>query len=279
MIVFGGSCAATDSHTAGPSSELWILDLSNLKWQEVCQPKARISPSPRTSHSAALFGSRDSARMLILGGTGNGSGPSVLTADAWTLTLSNMLWQRVCLTAVDELHLVGRCRHSMTISGCEHGEKILVWGGYNGVATVHNEATIWFGGERDNRSSIINKGTKKDDSQKRLQERWQAEIPLRESDLPADVLAKAVESALPGAVFKALHRHAVSLKRDTYIDPATGYSVFTQIYLKRRPCCGNGCRHCPHGHINYPENNTKIESQAQPKTNCASGCDDPELDW
>ena len=41
--------------------------------------------------------------------------------------------------------------------------------------------------------------------------------------------------------------------RDTYIDPDTGYSVFTQAYLKRRPCCGNGCRHCPWGHVNVPD--------------------------
>ena len=25
------------------------------------------------------------------------------------------------------------------------------------------------------------------------------------------------------------------------------------LYLRRRPCCGNGCRHCPHGHVNVPK--------------------------
>jgi cobyrinic acid a,c-diamide synthase len=282
MIVFGGSCAATDSHAAGPSSELWILDTSNWKWQEVRQANEILFPAPRTSHSAALVGSGDLARMVILGGTGNGSGPSVLTADAWILELSNLSWQRVYLNEIDYLHLLGRCRHTMTISGCEYGEKMLVWGGYDGVATVQNDATVWFGGDPTHRRSVVNKGTKNNvasESHKKLQERWQAEIPLRESDLPADVLAKAMESSLPGAVYKALHRHAVSLKRDTYLDPATGYSVFTQIYLKRRPCCGNGCRHCPHGHINCPDNNAKLESPAQSQPNCTSGCDDPELEW
>ena len=58
---------------------------------------------------------------------------------------------------------------------------------------------------------------------------------------------RAERSTLPLAMAKALHRHALRAtpQRDTYIDPATGYSVFTQAYLKRRPCCGNGCRHCP----------------------------------
>ena len=59
--------------------------------------------------------------------------------------------------------------------------------------------------------------------------------------------------ALPLALAKALHRKAVTLGRDTYIDPPTGYSVFTSLYLRRRPCCGNGCRHCPHGHVNVPK--------------------------
>jgi hypothetical protein len=34
---------------------------------------------------------------------------------------------------------------------------------------------------------------------------------------------------------------------DYYLDPATGYLVFTARYLARRGyCCGNGCRHCPY---------------------------------
>ena len=70
------------------------------------------------------------------------------------------------------------------------------------------------------------------EERKQLQEHWQAEIPVRETDLPAPVIAKAKASSLPGALFKALHRHAVAQKRDTYINPATGYLVFTNLYLK-----------------------------------------------
>ena len=42
--------------------------------------------------------------------------------------------------------------------------------------------------------------------------------------------------------------HEKALKRGElkYIDPETGYQVFTELaHEKRGKCCGNGCRHCP----------------------------------
>lgn len=50
-----------------------------------------------------------------------------------------------------------------------------------------------------------------------------------------------------------LHRVASERGYDAYIDPASGYSVFTAAFLERRPCCGSGCRHCPYGHANVPK--------------------------
>jgi len=48
---------------------------------------------------------------------------------------------------------------------------------------------------------------------------------------------------------RAAHDAAVADGRDGYVDPATGYVVFTAVYLADRgTCCANGCRHCP-----YPE--------------------------
>jgi iron complex transport system substrate-binding protein len=42
------------------------------------------------------------------------------------------------------------------------------------------------------------------------------------------------------------HAHACACNQPTYIDPDTGYSVFTADFLRQRGyCCGNGCRHCP----------------------------------
>eukprot|EP00746_Dinoflagellata_sp_MGD_P023716 gnl/MRDRNA2_/MRDRNA2_155652_c0_seq1.p1 gnl/MRDRNA2_/MRDRNA2_155652_c0~~gnl/MRDRNA2_/MRDRNA2_155652_c0_seq1.p1 ORF type:complete len:133 (-),score=13.97 gnl/MRDRNA2_/MRDRNA2_155652_c0_seq1:8-379(-) len=49
------------------------------------------------------------------------------------------------------------------------------------------------------------------------------------------------------ATWAMLHRMANIYSRDQYIDPATGYSVFTSNFLKKQKCCGYSCRHCPHG--------------------------------
>ena len=40
----------------------------------------------------------------------------------------------------------------------------------------------------------------------------------------------------------------------TYIDPKTGYTVFTAFELEQRgKCCGCSCRHCPYGHELVPQ--------------------------
>mgnify|MGYP001988583887 CR=1 FL=1 len=85
------------------------------------------------------------------------------------------------------------------------------------------------------------------------------------------------------ALAKALHRKACGVEvassypRNTYIDPDTGYSVFTAAYLKRRPCCGNGCRHCPWGHANVPGNTqNKKNKNSTRNTGNGKGNDDNE---
>ena len=51
--------------------------------------------------------------------------------------------------------------------------------------------------------------------------------------------------------FEKLHREACQKGQKTYIDPATGYQVFTEVaHLNRGKCCGGGCRHCPYSHVN-----------------------------
>jgi hypothetical protein len=42
-----------------------------------------------------------------------------------------------------------------------------------------------------------------------------------------------------------LHDEAIARGDDGYVDPTTGLFVFTAAYLGSRPCCANGCRHCP----------------------------------
>ena len=44
----------------------------------------------------------------------------------------------------------------------------------------------------------------------------------------------------------ALHQQTTLDHRDTYIDPLSGYKVFTATALSQRKCCGNACRHCPY---------------------------------
>ncbi|WP_374078784.1 DUF5522 domain-containing protein [Bdellovibrio bacteriovorus] len=48
--------------------------------------------------------------------------------------------------------------------------------------------------------------------------------------------------------FEELHQKACERGEDTYVDPVTGYIVFTELFHKRRGhCCESGCRHCPYG--------------------------------
>ncbi|WP_220128741.1 DUF5522 domain-containing protein [Bdellovibrio sp. KM01] len=44
-----------------------------------------------------------------------------------------------------------------------------------------------------------------------------------------------------------LHEQACSEGKLFYIDPKTGYQVFTELnHIKRGHCCNSGCRHCPY---------------------------------
>jgi uncharacterized membrane protein YgcG len=66
---------------------------------------------------------------------------------------------------------------------------------------------------------------------------------LKLEDLPC---AAELQGKPAAEVIEQLHAAAVEQRRDMYVDPATGYYVFTAFALKRRPCCGNICRHCPY---------------------------------
>ncbi|MBO6700870.1 MAG: hypothetical protein JJ921_00925 [Pseudomonadales bacterium] len=49
------------------------------------------------------------------------------------------------------------------------------------------------------------------------------------------------------------HDEAVGRGEFTYVDPSTGYHVFTTLGLQARgKCCGCGCRHCPFQHESVP---------------------------
>ncbi|MTV25788.1 hypothetical protein FTX61_10255 [Nitriliruptoraceae bacterium ZYF776] len=45
----------------------------------------------------------------------------------------------------------------------------------------------------------------------------------------------------------AAHDRAVDRGEPGYLDPATGFFVFTsQSHWERGTCCDSGCRHCPY---------------------------------
>ncbi len=53
--------------------------------------------------------------------------------------------------------------------------------------------------------------------------------------------------------WRVLHECACRNGEEFYIDPKTGWRVFTEIGLHRRgSCCGSGCRHCPYAHEAVP---------------------------
>ena len=181
------------------------------------------------------------------------------------------------------------------------GTEVLVWGGCDGEYTIDDTIAIWHGNLDDHlpKNEVIDQeiartnfpstataleviiNPKRINGRSRiLQERWEAEKPFRKDDLPPKILEGALRSKLPNALARAMHRHAVLEGKDTYIDPASGYSVFTQLYLQRRPCCGNGCRHCPHGHKNVPnQGRSSDESTGSESSSCSLETAAPALDW
>mmetsp|Transcript_46031 Transcript_46031/g.99967 ORF Transcript_46031/g.99967 Transcript_46031/m.99967 type:complete len:514 (+) Transcript_46031:111-1652(+) len=283
MLVFAGSTLK------GASDELWSLDISRgspEQWSWLREVVEGPAPSPRTSHAAAITGEGASASLVICGGQNGafGSGAVGILADAWVLRdlgSRERAWSRCEWRGTFPLQ---RCRHSMVIvpsaSEANGGSGVsslcaLVYGGFDGVSTIDEHHSL-FVAPLD--LLLENAAQERGLENGKGQERWTSEIPVTEADLEENVRAKASSSRLPFAMAKALHRHAMALDppRDTYIDPDTGYSVFTQAYLQRRPCCGNGCRHCPHGHINVPEH---IRDAKKRQAAIATGSPTSDLEW
>ena len=74
------------------------------------------------------------------------------------------------------------------------------------------------------------------------------------------------------ALCRLLHRLACSTGHDRYQDPVSGLEVFTSEALKRQPCCGAGCRHCPHGHKNVPKRKPKGQQKGAEKIRPSPSC-------
>nr|XP_046248656.1 uncharacterized protein C1orf53 homolog [Scatophagus argus] len=51
-----------------------------------------------------------------------------------------------------------------------------------------------------------------------------------------------------------IHREACEAKKQMYVDPSSGYKVFTDYaHRQRGKCCGSACRHCPYGQVNVKD--------------------------
>lgn len=55
-------------------------------------------------------------------------------------------------------------------------------------------------------------------------------------------------------VVHRIHREACEARKQMYVDPSSGYKVFTEYaHLQRGKCCGSACRHCPFGQVNVKD--------------------------
>lgn len=65
--------------------------------------------------------------------------------------------------------------------------------------------------------------------------------------------------------YEALNRQATAAGEDGYVDPVSGYLVFSSHGLsKRGECCGSACRHCPYDHERVPtDQRTLLRKQKQ----------------
>ncbi|KAK7810791.1 hypothetical protein U0070_009496 [Myodes glareolus] len=77
--------------------------------------------------------------------------------------------------------------------------------------------------------------------------------PEGEPRHPASQELTAAERLIAG-----LHQAACAAGQLSYVDPATGYVVFTRLaHLQRGACCGSACRHCPYGQVNVKDPSKK----------------------
>ena len=254
LVVFGGSTVT------GASNDVWTLNPSSGDWAQLVAKDGR-QPQPRTSHAAAIAGQGADAALVVVGGQDGSRGPgaAAILDDAWVLPLGpgKREWRRI--EGWRGRYPLLRCRHTLNIVAASNDLALaVVFGGWDGENVLDDSRSYFFASIDSTRHAVADRKTASQDL-------WTAQIPLNSSDLDAATLDRARRSPLPLAVAKALHRAACREKppRDTYVDPDTGYSVFTATCLKRRPCCGNGCRHCPWAHKNVKGKGEKrVEREA-----------------
>lgn len=66
----------------------------------------------------------------------------------------------------------------------------------------------------------------------------------KSSRMPMHGCLPSEDTILPD--IEEIHSTACQAQKSHYKDPRSGLVVFTAFHLRKRKCCGCGCRHCPH---------------------------------
>mmetsp|Transcript_14605 Transcript_14605/g.29555 ORF Transcript_14605/g.29555 Transcript_14605/m.29555 type:complete len:505 (-) Transcript_14605:34-1548(-) len=84
----------------------------------------------------------------------------------------------------------------------------------------------------------------------------------KDSNISTNASANGIANDMPD--IEELHRRACLEGSETYIDPDSGFTVFTELaHLNRGTCCGFRCRHCPFSYANVPSENLNKDKQKQ----------------
>ncbi|OQR91776.1 hypothetical protein ACHHYP_04373 [Achlya hypogyna] len=237
MVVVGGSTRE------GPVNDVWMWH-PDTRWWEQMHCTGDI-PVPRTSHAVALVGDR----LILSGGQSHVCGTTVF-ASCYALDLTTREW-----TALPSFPS-GRCRHSAAVLG----DSVYVHGGYDGHLVLSGLHSI---SDVQPAPTPVQATTSEKDAPAAVS--WAPSRPLTLEDLRVDVtlaeeLAEIDEMEVDeqdGERYRLLHRVACDRGYLQYVDPASGYTVFTSLFLKKRACCGFKCRHCPWGHKNVGKQKTE----------------------
>lgn len=174
------------------------------------------------------------------------------------------------------------CRHSLA----SHGGEVYSFGGYDGQDVCntlqHLPLPLSLPPQTNQTPSIRNRHAESEEDkdqkeeqrvkeqeasvkavpepQKQKQPVWNTSKPYTLAELKAETdpdivetlgeIADMEDDEKGKALYMLLHKVSSQRQYNQYVDPASGYTVFTSYFFKKRPCCGNKCRHCPWGHKN-----------------------------
>jgi len=244
MLIHGGI-----SET-GELSDLWLLHgqgpIENWWWE--CLGDDSDSPGARCKHAALCVGDG----IVIAGGERGG----VPLLDVHGFSTKSKCWH-----ILPSLPYRIACQQSLILASC--GIAIATQQNQTGASWALHYLPSYFLGSPIHQKSITKLTVVSEKHTKSNSYSWKASRPLSLKDVQdnasagdtkaskaLEIIAKLPEDKRPQARWAMLHRMANMSGCEQYTDPATGYMVFTAAFLRKRPCCGNGCRHCPYGHIN-----------------------------